>query len=146
MKNLYLTWRNLYLTCEEIFFTCICTFLAAFSQYSHCPGLLLEIDQKYIKKFKPFLSFYLSPWHWVCAVWVGLSYGFQENIVTDCKYFTSCRQYGKIFVSLCLPFYNLGLHDHLSSFTTQKVFICISSVLTWARSKPLDLVSFCCIF
>lgn len=35
----------------------------------------------------------------------------------------------------------VALHEELASFTSQKVFICVSSVLTWARSKPLDPVS-----
>ncbi|CAI8007084.1 Adenylate kinase 7 [Geodia barretti] len=30
------------------------------------------------------------------------------------------------------------LHDQLSVISSQKVFVCVSSVLTWARSKPLD--------
>lgn len=34
-----------------------------------------------------------------------------------------------------------ALHDQLSTFTTQKVFVLVSTVLTWARSKPLDPVS-----
>lgn len=34
-----------------------------------------------------------------------------------------------------------SLHGDLASFTSQKVFLCVSSVLTWARSKPLDPVS-----
>ena len=32
------------------------------------------------------------------------------------------------------------LHDNMSLFTTQKMFICISTVLTWARTKPLNPV------
>ncbi|XP_065882861.1 adenylate kinase 7-like [Dysidea avara] len=31
-----------------------------------------------------------------------------------------------------------ALHDHLSDYTTPKIFICLSTVLTWAKSKPLD--------
>lgn len=38
---------------------------------------------------------------------------------------------------------SIALHQELASFTSQKVFICVSSVLTWARSKPLDPVSRC---
>ena len=34
-----------------------------------------------------------------------------------------------------------SLHDHMSSFVTQKIFICVSTVLTWARTKPLNPVS-----
>ena len=33
-----------------------------------------------------------------------------------------------------------ALHDQLSVFTTQKVFILVSTILTWARSKPIDPV------
>ena len=33
-----------------------------------------------------------------------------------------------------------AIHDQISSLTSQKVFICLSTVLTWARSKPLDPV------
>ena len=33
------------------------------------------------------------------------------------------------------------LHGQLASFAGLKVFICISTVLTWARSKPVDPVS-----
>jgi adenylate kinase len=31
-----------------------------------------------------------------------------------------------------------SLHDNLSTFTSQKLFICISTALTWARTKPLN--------
>ena len=34
-----------------------------------------------------------------------------------------------------------ALHDGLSAFASQKVFVCVTTVLTWARSKPLDPVS-----
>ena len=37
-----------------------------------------------------------------------------------------------------------AIHDQLSAISTQKVFICVSSVLTWARSKPLDPVKIHC--
>ena len=33
-----------------------------------------------------------------------------------------------------------ALHDQLSSFASQKVFICISTIMTWARTKPLNIV------
>ena len=36
-----------------------------------------------------------------------------------------------------------ALHDHLGDYTTPKIFICLSTVLTWAKSKPLDPVSVC---
>ena len=32
------------------------------------------------------------------------------------------------------------LHDSLPAFENLKTFICISTVLTWARSKPVDPV------
>ena len=41
---------------------------------------------------------------------------------------------------VCDPF--AALHAELENFNTLKVFICLSTVMTWARSKPLDPVSF----
>ena len=38
-------------------------------------------------------------------------------------------------------FFLLALHAELENFNTMKVFICLSTVMTWARSKPLDPVS-----
>ena len=38
-------------------------------------------------------------------------------------------------------FFLLALHAELENFKTIKVFICLSTVMTWARSKPLDPVS-----
>ena len=35
----------------------------------------------------------------------------------------------------------LALHDHLDDYSTPKVFVCVSTVLTWAKSKVLDPVS-----
>ena len=35
----------------------------------------------------------------------------------------------------------LALHAELANFKKMKVFICLSTVMTWARSKPLDPVS-----
>lgn len=34
-----------------------------------------------------------------------------------------------------------ALHAELENFKKLKVFICLSTVMTWARSKPLDPVS-----
>lgn len=34
-----------------------------------------------------------------------------------------------------------SLHDEMSSFASQKVFVFISTVLTWAKTKPLNPVS-----
>lgn len=34
-----------------------------------------------------------------------------------------------------------AVHDNISTFTQQKVFICISTALSWARTKPLNPVS-----
>ena len=34
-----------------------------------------------------------------------------------------------------------ALHAELENFNEMKVFICLSTVMTWARSKPLDPVS-----
>ena len=34
----------------------------------------------------------------------------------------------------------IALHDQISTFTSQKVFVCISTVLTWARTKPFSKV------
>lgn len=33
------------------------------------------------------------------------------------------------------------LHEKMSTFATVKVFVCISTVLTWAKTKPLNPVS-----
>ena len=35
-----------------------------------------------------------------------------------------------------------ALHAELENFNKMKVFICLSTVMTWARSKPLDPVSY----
>ena len=50
---------------------------------------------------------------------------------------------GERLFGLCCCYHPLiaALHDRLSGFIAQKVFICVSSVMTWARSKPLDPVS-----
>ncbi len=34
-----------------------------------------------------------------------------------------------------------ALHDSIPLFVQQKVFVCISTVLTWGRTKPLNPVS-----
>lgn len=34
-----------------------------------------------------------------------------------------------------------ALHEQLTNFASLKVFICVSTVLTWARSKPVDPAS-----
>ena len=35
----------------------------------------------------------------------------------------------------------IALHDHMDDYSTPKVFVCVSTVLTWAKSKMLDPVS-----
>ena len=37
------------------------------------------------------------------------------------------------------------LHEKMSTFATVKVFVCISTVLTWAKTKPLNPVSCICL-
>ena len=34
------------------------------------------------------------------------------------------------------------LHEKISTFATVKVFVCISTILTWAKTKPLNPVSY----
>lgn len=36
------------------------------------------------------------------------------------------------------------LHEKISTFATVKVFVCISTILTWAKTKPLNPVSYIC--
>lgn len=38
-------------------------------------------------------------------------------------------------------FTSVALHAELDSFTQLKTFICVSTVMTWAKSKPVDEVT-----
>ena len=37
-----------------------------------------------------------------------------------------------------------ALHDCLSGFEALKTFVLVSTIMTWARSKPVDPVRPCC--
>ena len=53
-----------------------------------------------------------------------------------CLYTTSNK--AKLYVVMFIP---IALHAELDNFSQMKLFICLSTVMTWARSKPLDPVS-----
>ena len=54
----------------------------------------------------------------------------------------------RMLVVVALTYLNVSpsllsaLHAELENFNKMKVFICLSTVMTWARSKPLDPVSY----
>ena len=54
-----------------------------------------------------------------------------QGTVNHCLYSTT--------IMLCSSI-STAIHDQLSTFASQKVFVLISTVMTWARSKPLDPV------
>ena len=41
----------------------------------------------------------------------------------------------------CIYMLHVAIHDQKTNFTGQKVFILISTILTWTRTKPLNAVS-----
>jgi len=50
--------------------------------------------------------------------------------------------YSSQFVYIKFYFiHHLALNEQIDNFNAMKIFICISTVLTWARTKPLDPVS-----
>lgn len=61
--------------------------------------------------------------------------------INDVDEATWCAQ-GKLVPALIHlpPTLHPALHDQLSSFGSQKIFICISTIMTWARTKPLNIV------
>ena len=63
-------------------------------------------------------------------------------------FFSILHQFYRMLVVIALTSLNVfpsllsALHAELENFNKMKVFICLSTVMTWARSKPLDPVSY----